>query len=324
VRIHRGFLNWGVFFILLGAIPLAVQANAIDRSVVARSWQLWPLLIVAGGVGLLLRRTAFDFVGGLVAAATVGLMLGGLLAVGSDFTALGRACGGDAGSAFPSPGGVLGDGTVNLEFTCGDLTVDTAAGTGWALRGSSQDGGLPRIDSSPTRLDLRTRVTGVQFLGIGTRETWNVTLPQASLLDVSARVNAGTGTLNLNGAHLGVLDIQGNAGSLKVNLAAVAALREVSVQMNAGSARISLPASSLGGTLQVNAGSLGFCVPAGTGLRITSADNPTSSNNFGEQGLVRSGSTWESPGYGAASARITLSATANAGSITLNPKDGCE
>ena len=30
MRIDSRFLNWGVFFILLGAIPLAVPANVLD------------------------------------------------------------------------------------------------------------------------------------------------------------------------------------------------------------------------------------------------------------------------------------------------------
>src|SRR4051812_7227969 len=105
MRIDERFLNWGVFFIVLGAVPLLVQANAVDRDLVARSWQLWPLLIVGAGLGLLLRRTAFDFAGGLVAAATFGLMLGGLFAVGTDFAGFSRACGSDAGTAFPAQQG---------------------------------------------------------------------------------------------------------------------------------------------------------------------------------------------------------------------------
>ncbi len=323
MRIDRRFLNWGVFFILLGVIPLAVQANVLDRDVVARSWQLWPLLIIGAGVGLLLRRTALAFAGGLIAAATFGLMLGSLLAVGSDFSGLGRSCGGDSGTAFPATQGTLSNGRVRLEFACGDLTVGTASASGWALTGTSKDGALPRIDSSADRLSIRSRDANVGFMGFGNRQAWAVTLPQDPTLDLDVQLNAGSSTLGLAGAHLGTLDVQGNAGSVTVDLGAVAAVQRVQVQVNAGSARIALPAASLTGDFQVNAGSIAFCVPQGTGLRITAADNLTASNNFADQGLSKSGNTWESSDYPSATSRITLSTSANAGSLTLNPKDGC-
>ena len=72
MHLDRRFLNWGIFFIVLGGIPLLVQQGLIDRDLAARAWQLWPLLIIAAGVGLLLRRTSLEFLGGLVVAAAAG------------------------------------------------------------------------------------------------------------------------------------------------------------------------------------------------------------------------------------------------------------
>jgi hypothetical protein len=323
VRIDRRFLNWGVFFILLGAIPLGVQANVLDRDVVARSWQLWPLLIIAAGAGLLLRRTALDFAGGLIAAATVGLIFGGLLAVGGDFGSFGRACGSGGGTAFAGQQGTLGNGSVVVEFNCGDVTVGTAPGSGWTLAGTTNDGQPPRIDASANRLAVRSRDTNVGFLGFGNHQGWTLTLPQDPLLDLNVQVNAGSGRLGYGGAHLDTLEVQGNAGSLVVDLSAVAALQRLDLQMNAGSARIAMPSASLTGNLEVNAGSIAFCVPDGTGLRVTFADSITGSNNFGDQGLTKTGTTWETSNYASATSRISLTTSANAGSITLNPKDGC-
>ena len=323
MRIDRRFLGWGVFFFLLGAIPLAVQADVLDPAVVARAWQLWPVLIIAGGISLLLRRTSFDWVGGLIVAATLGLMLGGLLAVGADIGRFGSACGSGSGTAFAGQQGSQSNGSVTIEFTCGDITIGTAPGGGWALTGTSSDGQPPRIDAAGSRLAIRSRDTNVGFFGFGNRQGWALTLPQDPLLDVNVQVNAGSGRLGFGGAHLGTLDIHGNAGSTTVDVSAVAAIQRLDLQMNAGSARISLPAASLTGSLEVNAGSIAFCVPDGTGLRVTAGDNITGSNNFADQGLTKTGSTWESPNYASATNRINLTTSANAGSITLNPKDGC-
>ena len=73
--------------------------------------------------------------------------------------------------------------------------------------------------------------------------------------------------------------------------------------------------------MSANAGSLELCVPDGVDLRIRLEDNALGSNNFAEAGLVEVGDTWTRVGGG--SARIDITASANLGSITLNPDDGC-
>ena len=52
MRINRGLLNWGVFLIALGGIPLAVDQGWLDSDVARDLGQLWPLLLVGIGLGL--------------------------------------------------------------------------------------------------------------------------------------------------------------------------------------------------------------------------------------------------------------------------------
>jgi len=59
VRIDRRLLGWGVFFVLLGGIPLLVQSGVLDPGLLAGAWHLWPLVIVGLGLGLILGRTPF-------------------------------------------------------------------------------------------------------------------------------------------------------------------------------------------------------------------------------------------------------------------------
>jgi hypothetical protein len=309
-----------VFFVLLGAIPLAVQANVLDRDLVSRAWQLWPLLIVGGGVGLLLRRTRFEFVGGLIAAGTVGIIGGGLLA-GSGLGGIGFGCGNDNGKPFAASQGTLANGSVDLTFNCGTLAVTTAPGSGWALSGSSDNGDQPRVDASANRLAISGR--NRSFFGFGARDQWTLQLPQDPTLDVGLTLNAGEGTLALPGAHLANVRVQGNAGSVTVDLSQAASVGTVDVHVNAGSAKVPLPNASVSGTFQGNAGTIAFCVPEGVGISINANDTIVSSTNFAEQGLVKSGDTWQSPNFATAVNRATLTASANAGTITLNPKDGC-
>ena len=74
--VRRGFLYTGVFLIAAGGIVLLAQVGAIDTEAVIRALSLWPLAVIAIGVGLILRRTRARVPGGVVAAAAPGLMLG--------------------------------------------------------------------------------------------------------------------------------------------------------------------------------------------------------------------------------------------------------
>ena len=72
MRIDRNLLNWGVFFIALGGIPLAVDQAWLEPGVARDLGQLWPLILVGIGLGLMLRWTPLAWFGGaLVAAGTI-------------------------------------------------------------------------------------------------------------------------------------------------------------------------------------------------------------------------------------------------------------
>ena len=326
MRIDRGLLGWGVFLIVLGAVPLAVRGGYVDPATVRRAWELWPLILIGIGLGLVLQRTKAAAVGGLVVAITFGLIGGSVLAggVGIGLPGCSTGAGTGDGAAFPTRTGSVGGGArVDLELNCGDLIVGAAAGNAWTVAGSDRRGEGPDIQATSDQLRAKSRDrSGIGFASPG--ERWQVTLPvdPALILDIS--VNAGSARVDLPGAHVPDVTVSVNAGDVRMNLAEAAEVGRISASANAGSLRLTLPAASLTGAVSANAGSVDICVPAGVGLRFQGSDNPLSSNNFEARGLVKSGRTWTSPGFDAATARIDLSADANVGSITLNPEAGCE
>ena len=106
MRLNRSLLGWGVFFIVLGSVPLAVRSGILDADLVRRAWELWPLILVGIGLGLILSRTRVAFVGGLVVAVTLGLMGGALVTAGLGSTAWLRHLwppGGGTGSPVRDP-----------------------------------------------------------------------------------------------------------------------------------------------------------------------------------------------------------------------------
>ena len=323
MHVRRGVLGWGVFLILAGSIPLLVRAGVLTDSQVSDLWTLWPMILVGLGIGLLLSRTRFAFVGGLVVAATFGLIVGGLLSGG--FSANAGACGSNQGAIpFPDQTGTLTVGTASIDvrLDCGDVAISTAPGVTWTVAGDAKDGRGPRIQAEADRLAIDP-TEGGGLLGIfSTRSNWRVAIPTEPVTDLELDANAGTASVDLAGARMGLVDIGLNAGSATVDLGTVAAIREIQIELTAGSAGVTLPNLTMTGTIEANAGSIRLCVPAGVGLRIETGGSVAASYDFHD--LVQDGSVWTSPGYAEAAVRIDLRTDGTAASFTLDPEGGCD
>jgi hypothetical protein len=326
MRMHRGFLGWGIFLILAGAIPLAVRAGYLSTDQLQSVGSLWPLILVGIGVGLVLSRTRFAFLGGSIVAATFGVMVGGLLAGGvTGFTT--GACGAGTGTtAFTTRDGALtgASGSVELVLNCGDLSLAVAPGSAWRVEGQDRDGTGPNLDANNDSLSVRSRDSHAgPFDFLDKRESWRITLPDASRLDLQMTLNAGSSTLNLAGANLGHVEANLNAGAATIDLGSVHQIGDLRVGLNAGSLGMTLPNVSMTGSIEVNAGSVQLCAPLGAGLRLQTDESIVAGYDFEGHGLTRSGSTWETPGFDVAAVKIDLHAKANAGSFSLDPADGC-
>jgi hypothetical protein len=136
-------------------------------------------------------------------------------------------------------------------------------------------------------------------------------------------LNAGSATLDLRAASVDVLDLTLNAGSVTLDMGSVAEVGDLDINLNAGALGLTLPNQSFEGSIEVNAGSVSLCAPPGAALRLNTSESIVASYDYDGQGLVRNGSTWETPGFDDAAVRIDLDTRANAGSFSLNPEDGC-
>jgi hypothetical protein len=328
MRVNRGLLGWGVFFIVLGAVPLAVQSGALDADVVRNAWNLWPLVLIGIGLSLVLARTRFAVLGGLVVAVTFGLMGGALLATGITWGTGFGTCGfgGGGGESFPAQAGTFTRAaTVRLEMDCGEVTATAADGSGWTVDGTADAGRTPDVQADEGRLAVRTPDRAGMAIGAdGSR--WQVTLPRDVAVAMDLTVNAGSGDLDLAGMTVPSLGASVNAGEARLDLSGSRGTERVDASVNAGSLVLLLPMPSgtLRGNVSVNAGSAEICLPDGVAVRINAGDQPLGSTNFGDRGLVRSGNTWSSPGYESAATRVELNVSVNLGSVALDPEDGCD
>jgi hypothetical protein len=317
MHLDRRLLGWGAFFILAGGIPLAVRAGLLDKSLVSGWGSLWPLLLIGWGIGLLLRGTPVDWLGGAVAAITFGIMGGGLLATGWSGFPIATGCTSNSPTtAFQDRSGDLGStAQVNVDFNCGSLNLNAADGTTWSLKGSDRDPRGPKVTSTSSQVSIESDDT-TSFAGTG-RSNWNLTIPRAPIIALGLTLNAGEGTVDLTGAALSSASLTLNAGKLDVNLGAATQTGDVTATVNAGAAAISLGASARQVNLSLNAGSLQLCLPVGAQLRA-SWSGTLGSNNFSAAGLTQTGdSTWTSSGFNEREPFTELRVTANAGSFDL-------
>ena len=325
MRIHRDLAGWGVFFIVAGGVPLAVQTGVIDPAVLDRWWSFWPLILVGIGLGLIFTKTSLEMLGGLIVSGTLGLLVAGILTGG--FVGIGDlpsgVCGpGGGGTPFePRSGRFETDASVGVEAACGTLEIGTTGGDTWTVEGVDDGGRGPNIEADGETLEIRPPDGDFGFLG--ERDRWVVRLPTTVRLDFDLSLDAGSAVADLGDARLGNVTVDLNAGQATVNLRDVAEIDAIDVGLNAGSLGLYLPSVSTTGSVEANAGSIRLCSPPGVALRLHTEDSVLSSYDFGSAGLVQVGDAWETPGYDTAVARVELQIEANVGSFSLDPAEGC-
>ena len=326
MHLDRRLLGWGLFFIIVGAIPLAVRAGALDPGVV-RGWpSLWPLLLIGWGVSLLLRGTPVEWLGGALAAVVFGIMGGGLLATGFSGGALSAGCGGQApGKAFASQTGTLASsGRLNIELNCGSLTLRPVDGASWTVSGTETDGEAPEVRTQDGTVTVGARSRGSFFGGGSHRTDWTIAVPTAPELELGVTINAGEGIANLDGAQLGSVDATVNAGTARIDLSHAAALGDVKVTVNAGSGVVLLPVDARSARVSLNAGSFKLCLAAGAPVRVVWS-GALGSNDLAGSGLTKvDDNTWESASLNPLASFLDLRASANAGSFSLDTDGSCD
>jgi hypothetical protein len=320
MRVNRRFLGWGVFLVAVGGVLVVADLGAVDTATIADALRLWPLALVALGLGIALRRTRFSLPAGMLAAAVPGLVLGGAFAVAPRIAA---DCGvGVASQTVATRQGTFdGPARVSVTTGCGSLIVDTAQGSGWRLEAGDPGGRTPLIDASARSLSIGAAGHQGWHVFDAGRDAWRLTLPTSTIEDLSLTVNAGEGRIGLAGAQIGRLELTANAAQTTVDLTE-ASVSSLTGAVNAGRLTFRLPANAdVTGTMEVNAGSLQVCTPSGLGLRVHRSG---ALSGISVNGLQQTGTDWQSVGYASATHHADLNVNVNLGSVEIDPIGGCK
>ena len=319
MRVNRGRLNWGIFLIVLGAVPLAYHQGLVSASTLDEAWRLWPLIIVGIGLGFVLSRTPAFFLGGTIIAVSMGLVFGSALTIGPNV-----GCGGDGSNSrsVSQSGSFQGGTTVELDLQCGSANVTTSTDGQWHVTATNTGGNVPNLTSSASRLQVGSTTAKGWSFDRG-KDDWQVQLPAGSAIDLASNIDMGDAHFNLTGADLASARFTLNLGALHVDLTG-ATVSSLNVSTNLGAAFVTLDASSdVTGHLETNLGSLDVCLPAGLGARVTTTDS-LSSSDFRDAGLIRVGNAWQTPNYDSAAHRADLSVDTSIGSLKFHNAGGCK
>ena len=108
---------------MFGVVLLGVRQGWISTDLAKRAWQIWPLLLVAAGLSLILAGRPGAWLGGLVAAVCLGVIAGGLVSTGVGLSFVG--CGSESGGTpFAHQSADLpSSASVSINFNCGELSL---------------------------------------------------------------------------------------------------------------------------------------------------------------------------------------------------------
>jgi hypothetical protein len=318
MHVNRGLLFWGLALVTAGVVALAASQGWIDTSLLVSVWRLWPVILIAIGLSIVLSRTPLAVVGTIVTALVVGIAGGAALAIGPGVVSCGDppTTSETASGAFTQP-----QASVTLDLSCGNAHVRLGDGTAWqAVIGTNEDDPA-QLDASDGSLELRSE--GGTFPFRRERQDWDVTLGRELVYDISASVNGAQATLDMADGVFSGIALDPNAASVTLDLSGSEA-GDLRVSLNGGSLAIAADdETDLVGDITVNGGAVNLCVPDGTAMRVTVEGNLVG-HDLDETDLIETDDTFTSEGFDDAEHQIDLLVEGNAASFDLNPEDGCE
>ncbi len=153
-------------------------------------------------------------------------------------------------------------------------------------------------------------------MGDKDRNDWEIRLSRTVPTDLTLRMGAGDGTVDLRGAKVRRLEMEAGAGSFKVNLANTSV---ASVKVNAGVGELILDLSgerttNLQATINGGIGDLNVMLPRKTGVRV----KVNGLGSFDSAGFRKQGDYYVNDAYGKTANSLDLSVSGGLGGLTLS------
>jgi hypothetical protein len=297
----RGGLVGPVILIALGIVFLLNNLGYLDWDIWDALLRLWPVLLIAIGLDLLIgRRSA------LGSALLVLLVVGG---VGAAIWWMGLWLPSSAAIAtetISQPLNGARSATIDIDMGAGQLQVGALSESDNLVEGTVVPGGgqvLRDFSLDSDRATFKLRSQGSWGFPFGQRRSarmeWNVMFNRDIPLRLSIDTGAGQAKLDLARLQLSALDINLGVGQTHLTLPE----------------RGQLQAHINGGV-----GETTVIVPAGMAARIEATAGLGQLQVLGN--FERAGKLWISPGYDNASNRVELVVNGGIGQVTIRQESG--
>lgn len=300
-RRRRGSLVGPIILIAVGLFFLLSNLGLIAWNFWEAAARLWPLVLVAIGLDLLIGRRSW-LGSALVLLATIILLVAGLVWLGG----VGR---GLVTHEVSQPLNGADRAEAHIAFGVGNLQLQALpASSSLLVEGTLEyDNGRERVEESFTvedglanyAISAHSQPGGLAFFGRSAPRTWELSLNRDTPVQLDIRTGVGQATLDLYQLNVTHLNIESGVGQTTVILPA---------------------RGELTGTIQGGVGELVIEIPEGVAARINVETGLGSSQILGD--YRQDGSVYTSPGYETAEVRIDLELKAGIGQVTVRNYDG--
>lgn len=294
-RRKRGSPLGAVLLILIGIILLLNVLGVLEWSIWWSILRLWPVLLIAAGLELLLGRWWW---GSLLST----ILVVAVVVIALWFTTTGMATSGSETANIQQP---LGDATradVSIDPGVGNLQLGAASESASLVEGTIQIGRSEDIQESFSEQDstaiysLGTKATSWNVLPGGFDDTrlWDLDLTPGASLSLDAGMSVGNTEIDLAG-----LDLE-----------------QLSADMGMGRIKVILPATGqFTANLSQGIGVVEIIIPEGMAVRIQ-ADTALAGRQLPSE-LVKQEEFYTSPGYASAENRVDIDAGVAIGLLTV-------
>lgn len=288
----------------LGIIFLLNSLDILPWGVWGTLWRFWPVILILIGIEIVLGRTRAGWVISLAVAVVLVAVLVGLAVAASQagwvpsLVEIGQA---QAGSVDKDLAGIQ-EAQANIDFGAGRLGLDSLPTASDKLVVVDYTvgtlGRLPRVGLDKEGGRGVLRIAGGENLRVGPRaepDQWTIHLARNIPLDLTVRMGAADGSLDLTNLRIGTLNLDVGASSVLVRFPTEAGATRAFV--NAGAASLTLE------------------IPPNVGARIV-ADSGLASIDASSR-FSRSGGVYTTPDYQTAANRLDLELKAGVSSVSI-------
>ena len=286
---------WGVFLLFLGIVFLLQTLNILPWGLWGTLWRFWPVLIIAVGLGILLRRYNTWLVSALILALFLACLGIAIWQYGPSPPA------GQATKSYSEPLGSLESAQIEIDFTAGSLSVGS-------LQPNSPNfvevvSTMKNADEGIRANFLRRDSTGRFILSTErvNRQFWNETRWEARFtrnIPLTIDVKSAVGNMNLDLRELKVTELR--------------------MDVDAGNYTVKMPASA--GTtrayIKADVVNLEIAIPEGVAARLK-ADVDLAAFEVDESRFPRKGDYYISENFDSAENRIELELDCDIGRIEV-------